>query len=722
MSKEIHDIDLKQLIESETGKSFNRDNKICCPFHNENTPSFSLKKDNSKWKCFGCGRGGDAIDFIKELRGIKYTEGCKYLGIGLNEEYKRIATEEEEIQSYIKWQIDKIDKFKGYELIKIYRFCDQENKTLYFKAKFKKPDGKKDQSYYHIKDGKVINRRGHEEVPYNYYKLSKAIKERKHIFIVEGEKDADTLAYFGYKATSLKGVKKFGKLFKGTIVNFIGDTGKAGKEYLDHIYYELSDYIKLFNVIEPTKLDDLGDNADITDWFEAGHTLEEFKELVSKSYNDSKSRKPSFINKKDKVVPSILAEIVARDIVYKQYMKSDYIYNGYYYEKINDTECLQKEIKNYIPLEIQTTRTINETMNLLRIDNTISSSIENEFISVNNGLINIRTQEIKAHTPDVFSLFKISCDYAGINSTDKFNNSRFNQYLCSTFNNDKNTISLVGEILGASLLPNPKLFKKIIFLLGDGSNGKSVFINIIQALHGNIFSTVPLKDIDSNRFALAGMVGKKINVDADASGTRLEETSNLKKIATGDNVSIEEKGKQAINGALNILMIVGLNKMPSTADKSYGFIRRNTILPFKQTFVNSSDIEAINKGALPIDINLESDIINKEMDIVLSFALDGLNRLLKNNYNTTRSEEVEIATKEYQLENDSVMAFYESNKDGEHIQDYSANTIYTIYENWCNNNLCVPVSKTSFGTRFKKYYEKGRNSSGAFYKNVRLNK
>lgn len=714
------DINLREVIENETGNRFNKNNKISCPFHSDSTPSLSIK--DNKWHCFSCGRGQDVIDFIMDLKDVNYVEACRYLDIDLNNEYKTNISQEEAVKRYIDWQLSNIEDFRSWKLVKLYRFSGVNNETLYYTAKFSTP-GKKEIRYYSIVDDKVKMKRNGAAVPYNYYKLNKALKEKKNIFICEGEKDVDTLTHLGYIATSFKGVKEFNwKVFKGIVINFVGDTGQAGEEYKEFIWSKVKNYTPLFNIIIPEGIEILGDNADITDWFKAGHTKEEFKAIVNKSYNGKNSRKPVFLSDKGKVIPPILANIVAEDIIYKQYMKSDYKYNGFYYEKIQDVECLQKEIKHYIPLELQTTRTINETMNLLKIDNTISSLSENEYISLNNGLINVKNGKIKEHTPEIFSLFKIPCEYKGKESMDKLINSRFYQYLKTTFKNDTDTIILVSEILGASLLPNPKLFKKIIFLLGDGSNGKSVFINIMQALHGNIFSTVPLKDIDSNRFSLAGMIGKKINVDADASGTRLEETSNLKKIATGDYVSIEEKGKQAVNGVLNVLLVVGLNKMPSSADKSYGFLRRNTILPFNQTFVNPSDTEAIAKGALPVDVNLESDIINNEMDVVLAFALAGLQRLLKNNYNTTSSKVVEAATKEYQLENDSVMAFYEFNKDGEDVQDYSAAAMYTLYETWCINSLKTPVSTTSFGTRFTSYYKKVRGSKGYVYKNVRMNR
>lgn len=62
----------------------------CCPFHNEKTPSFSVSPVKGFYKCFGCGRGGDALDFVMEVEKINYLEAIRYLakkyGIEIKEE------------------------------------------------------------------------------------------------------------------------------------------------------------------------------------------------------------------------------------------------------------------------------------------------------------------------------------------------------------------------------------------------------------------------------------------------------------------------------------------------------------------------------------------------------------------------------------------------------------------------------------------------------------
>lgn len=51
----------------------NRAGYICCPFHNERTPSLKFFQDGG-WKCFGCGKGGSSIDFVMALFGLDFRQ------------------------------------------------------------------------------------------------------------------------------------------------------------------------------------------------------------------------------------------------------------------------------------------------------------------------------------------------------------------------------------------------------------------------------------------------------------------------------------------------------------------------------------------------------------------------------------------------------------------------------------------------------------------------
>ena len=53
--------------------------KGLCPFHKEKTPSFSVSPDKQLYYCFGCSKGGNVIEFIKEIEGLDFVEAVKFL-------------------------------------------------------------------------------------------------------------------------------------------------------------------------------------------------------------------------------------------------------------------------------------------------------------------------------------------------------------------------------------------------------------------------------------------------------------------------------------------------------------------------------------------------------------------------------------------------------------------------------------------------------------------
>lgn len=51
----------------------------CCPFHNEKTPSFTLYSNPSHYYCYGCGAGGDAITFVRQMENLDYVAAVEFL-------------------------------------------------------------------------------------------------------------------------------------------------------------------------------------------------------------------------------------------------------------------------------------------------------------------------------------------------------------------------------------------------------------------------------------------------------------------------------------------------------------------------------------------------------------------------------------------------------------------------------------------------------------------
>ncbi len=289
---ELHDIELNKLIEKETGERFNREGYIKCPFHKEKTPSMKVRffpdRNKQKYKCFGCGATGDAIDFISNYKNLDYNAAREYLDLEVKKNDFEIS--EDKVRNYIDWQLEHTKK--DYKFLGLFTFVDEDNTPIYYKAKFRKPDGKKETPYYCFdEDGKVANRRGTDEVPYNLFNVLNAIENNKVIVFVEGEKDANminnTLKNTEYVATSIKGVTDYTPIKqKDMRIYVIGDTGEAGTKYIDEIKKEFFGIASEFKVINLPGLKKLGDNKDVTDWLEdLGHNKYDLFRAFSRSLN-----------------------------------------------------------------------------------------------------------------------------------------------------------------------------------------------------------------------------------------------------------------------------------------------------------------------------------------------------------------------------------------------------------------------------------------------------
>ncbi len=66
-----------------------------CPFHNEKTPSFSVSPTKGIYKCFGCGKGGNSVQFVMEHEGFNFPEALRHLAGKFNIEIEETATSEE---------------------------------------------------------------------------------------------------------------------------------------------------------------------------------------------------------------------------------------------------------------------------------------------------------------------------------------------------------------------------------------------------------------------------------------------------------------------------------------------------------------------------------------------------------------------------------------------------------------------------------------------------
>ena len=130
--------------------------------------------------------------------------------------------------------------------------------------------------------------------------IRKAIKEGEPIFIPEGEKDCDTLKKRGYTAFTYGGANDwqsdFAELLKDANTIILADNDEPGKAVAKRIYDDLKGIARSRKVIVP--MPDTP-KADITDYFEAGHSKEEFEALINGTTLQKKRMKLSAMSPDD---------------------------------------------------------------------------------------------------------------------------------------------------------------------------------------------------------------------------------------------------------------------------------------------------------------------------------------------------------------------------------------------------------------------------------------
>ena len=248
-------------------------------------------------------------------------------------------------------------------------------------------------------------------------------------------------------------------------------------------------------------------------------------------------------------------------------------------------------------------------------------------------------------------------------------------------------IPTLQEFMGYCLLPTTK-GQKMLMLIGRGGEGKSRIGVVLRALLGTNMATGSISKIETSRFARADLEHELVMLDDDMKIEALPQTNYIKAIVTAElPMDLERKGQQSYQGDLYVRFLgFGNGLLKALYDRSEGFFRRQIILTTRP------------KDASRTDDPFIAEKMCAEAEGIFLWCLEGLRRLIANNYSFTLSERARENMAEAVSNGNNVVDFMRSEGYIRLRSDCEASSrdLYAVYRLWCEDNALKALSARSF--------------------------
>ena len=228
----------------------------------------------------------------------------------------------------------------------------------------------------------------------------------------------------------------------------------------------------------------------------------------------------------------------------------------------------------------------------------------------------------------------------------------------------------------------------MMVIKGSGGEGKSQIGVVLSRLFGCNMKDGSIGKISENRFARADLEHTLLCVDDDMRMEALRQTNYVKSIVTAQGqMDLERKGKQSYQGWMYARLLAFSNgDLQALYDRSDGFYRRQLILTTKDKPLSRVD---------------DPDIAEKmaaEVEGILLWAFEGLQRLVKNGFQFTESDRAKRNRELVKRDNNNVFDFLESEGYIRLKADASTSSkeLYEVYKMWCEENSLNAIKSRGF--------------------------
>ena len=248
-------------------------------------------------------------------------------------------------------------------------------------------------------------------------------------------------------------------------------------------------------------------------------------------------------------------------------------------------------------------------------------------------------------------------------------------------------IPTVQEFIGYCLIPSNK-GQRMMVIKGSGGEGKSQIGVVLSRLFGCNMKDGSIGKISENRFARADLEHTLLCVDDDMRMEALRQTNYVKSIVTAQGkMDLERKGKQSYQGWMCARLLAFSNgDLQALFDRSDGFYRRQLVLTTKE------------KPAGRVDDPDLAEKMKAEVEGILLWVFEGLQRLAANNFKFTESDRTRENREAVKRDNNNVYDFLDSDGYVRLKADMSASSkeLYEAYQIYCTENNLPALKPRSF--------------------------
>ena len=320
-------------------------------------------------------------------------------------------------------------------------------------------------------------------------------------------------------------------------------------------------------------------------------------------------------------------------------------------------------------------------------------------LGVGNGVVDLRTGLVQPNSAELYITRHCAADYNPAAEC-----PRWHQFLEEVFCQDKETIASVQRLLGYSLtgLSREEL---MVFCVGFGANGKSIFGNVISAIMGPYAKIAPSgtlaarrADDHSARGDVAMLDGARlVSINELPAGMQLDEQV-VKQLAGREAISARRLYGDYFTFQPQFTAWVRTNHKPIVKGDDDGIWRRIVLLPFRRKFEEHEQ-----------NPNLEAELL-KERDGILSWMVEGAKQYLRGGIRLSPTMKAEQNS--YRKDSDMIGEFLEERTTARPGERVEQGLLYSHWKGWCEQNGTQPGAKKTFTQRITERGFEVKSSNG----------